>query len=144
MQHELIDRNPDLQELCSEGYRLRVADDAFLVVGHVPYVTESQTVKRDELIFVLTIAPGNIVTRPADHVAFWAGEHPWRSNRKHLSALLPQGAGRQVLCPSFPSVLMFSAKASYRNYLHKVTTYVEILGSQARAVEPGVTAVQEK
>ena len=143
MSHALIDRSPDLLKLHDSGYRLGIADDAFLIVKCVPYVTPNLTVHSAELIMVLTLK-GDITTKPGDHVAYWSGAHPHRANGVPLDALLVPETPRTNLSPSFPSVLMFSAKASYRDYWHKVTTYVEILEREARSIEPTASARTHK
>ena len=84
---------------------------------------------------VLTLR-GDATAKPGDHVAYWAGEHPHLADGRKLDALLAANSGRQRVSQSFPSVLMFSAKADYRDYHHKVMTYVEILGREARSDRP--------
>jgi hypothetical protein len=139
MSRGLIARSPDLRTLEVERYSLRIVDDAFLVIDRVPYVTAARQVQRADLVMVLTLR-GDKTAKPGDHVAYWSGEHPHRANGRPLDALLVPNSGRQGVSPSFPSVLMFSAKADYRDYHHKVTTYTEILGREARSIEAGVTA----
>ena len=139
MSRGLIARSPDLRTLEADRYSLRIADDAFLVIDRVPYVTAALQVQRAELVMVLTLR-GDETAKPGDHVTYWSGEHPYRADGKTLDALLVPNSGRESVSPSFPSVLMFSAKADYRDYHHKVTTYAEILGRQARLIEPGATA----
>lgn len=143
MSRGLIGRSPDLKKLEADGYSLGVVDDAFLVVSGVPYVTESLQVQRADLVIVLTLR-GDETAKPGDHVAYWSGEHPYRANGKKLDALLVPDSGRQSVCPSFPSVFMMSAKADYRDYHHKVTTYAGILGREARLIEPGATAREHR
>ena len=139
MSRGLIDRSPDLRKLETEGYCLRIADDAFLVIDRVPYVTAAREVQRAELVMVLTLR-GDATAKPSDHVAYWAGEHPHLADGRKLDALLAPNSVPQRVSPSFPSVLMFSAKADYRDYHHKVTIYVEILGREARSIESGAAA----
>ena len=139
MSRGLIARSPDLRTLEADLYSLRIVDDAFLVINGVPYVTATQQVQRAELVVVLTLR-GDETAKPGDHVAYWSGEHPHRADGRTLDALLVPNSGRESVSPSFPSVLMFSAKADYRDYHHKVTTYAEILGREARLIEPGATA----
>ena len=139
MSRGLIDRSPDLKTLEAEGYCLRIADDAFLVIDRVPYVTDAREVQRAELVMALTLR-GDATTMPGDHVAYWTGKHPHLADGRKLDALLAPNSVRQIASPSFPSVLMFSAKAIYRDYRHKVTTYVEILGREARSIDPGAAA----
>ena len=133
MSRELIARSPDLGKLETDGYYLRVVDDAFLVIDRVPYVTASREVQRAELVIVLTLR-GDVTAKPGDHVAYWAGEHPHHADGRMLNALLAPDSGRERVSTTFPSVLMFSAKADYQDYHHKVTTYVEILGREARSI----------
>ena len=139
MSRGLIDRSRDLRTLGSAGYCLRIADDAFLVIDRVPYVTAAREVQRAELVMVLTLR-GDATAKPGDHVAYWAGEHPHHADGRKLDALLVPNSGRESLSPSFPSVLMFSAKADYRDYHHKVTTYVEVLAREARSIDPEAAA----
>ena len=139
MSRGLIARSPDLRMLEADLYSLRIVDDAFLVISGVPYVTATQQVRRAELVMVLTLR-GDETAKPGDHVAYWSGEHPHRADGRTLDALLVPNSGRESVSPSFPSVLMFSAKTDYQDYHHKVTTYAEILGREARLIEPGVTA----
>ena len=141
MPRELIDRSSDLGRLETNRYCMRIVDDAFLVIGGVPYVTATRQVQRAELVMILTLRSDQTV-KPGDHVAYWSGEHPHRADGRTLDALLVPDSGRQSVCPSFPSVLMFSAKADYRDYHHKVTTYVEILGREARVIDPEATAME--
>ena len=139
MSRELIARSSDLSTLEADGYSLRIADDAFLVIDRVPYVTSTREVQRAELVMVLTLR-GDVTAKPGDHVAYWAGEHPHHADGRTLDALLVPTAGRESMGPSFPSVVMFSAKADYRDYHHKVTTYVEILRREARLIDPEAAA----
>ena len=139
MSRGLIALSTDLRTLEADRYYLRIADDAFLVIGRVPYVTPARQVQRAELVMVLTLR-GDKTAKPGDHVAYWSGEHPHRADGRPLDALLVPNSGRESVSPSFRSVLMLSAKADYRDYHHKVTTYTEILGREARSIEPGATA----
>lgn len=139
MSRGLIARSPDLRALEADGYALRIVDDAFLVIDHVPYVTAARQVCRAELVMVLTLR-GDATAKPGDHVAYWSGGHPHCADGSTLDALLMPNSNRSYVSPSFASVLMFSAKTDYRDYHHKVTTYVEILGREARLIESGIAA----
>ena len=119
MSRGLIARSPDLRTLEADRYSLRIADDAFLVIDRVPYVTLARQVQRAELVMVLTLQ-GDKTSKPGDHVAYWSGEHPHRADGRTLDALLAPNSGRESVSPSFRSVLMLSAKADYRDYHHKV------------------------
>ena len=145
MSRALIARNRDLRSLDDEGYTLGVVEDAYLLVENIPYVTAQGEVQEGALVMQLTLS-GDLTVHPASHVAYWAGEFPYEASGERLLALLPEGAGKSPVCSSLPPLYQFSAKpdGGYRDYHHKVTTYVEILSSEARRVSPGSTAQQWK
>src|ERR1700733_1779434 len=99
MSHPLISRSPDLQKLRNEGYELEIKA-GFLLVKGVPYVNSRKEVKRGTLVAKLVLA-GDKTTRPDDHVAYFAGEHPCNADGaeiaqiKHTSGerTLPAGGG---------------------------------------------------
>ena len=138
MSHELIGRSSDLKRLVAESYCIRVVDDAYLAADQIPYLRPNGKVGRGSLVMPLTLA-GDVTTRPGDHVAYWSGEPPYRGNRAPLDALYSPPGSRTSLCPSFPTVMMFSARAAYRDFHHKVANYAEILAREARTVDPDVT-----
>ena len=145
MSRALIARSPDLRRLEDEGYSLRIVDDAYLLVQNVPYATQDCGVREGSLAMELTLQ-GDVTTKPNTHVAYWTGEFPYRADGSKLLALLVEDAARETPSPSVPPAYMLSAKATggYRNYHHKVVTYVELLSREARAISPGATAQQWK
>ena len=143
MSRALIARSPDLRRLEDEGYTLRIVDDAYLLVDNVPYVTMGGGVQEGSLAMELTLQ-ADVTTKPSTHVAYWTGEFPYRADGSKLLAMLAEEAAKDTPSPSVPPAYLLSAKATggYRNYHHKVVTYVELLSREARAVSPGVTAQQ--
>jgi len=144
MSHALIARSSDLRRLQDEGYTLRIVDQAYLFVDNVPYVTAQGEVNKAALVTSLTLSDGLTVT-PDTHVAHWTGEFPHCANGEKLIALLDEGTVKSSLSDSLPTAFQFSAKpdgGAYRNYHHKVTTYAEILGREARQLDPNATAQQ--
>ena len=144
MSHALIARSNDLRRLQDEGYALRIVDQAYLLVENVPYVTAQGEVHEAILVMNLTLSD-DLTVPPDTHVAHWAGEFPHCANGDQLIALLHEGTGKSSLLGSLPPVFQFSAKpdgGAYRDYHHKVATYVEILGREARQLDPNATAQQ--
>ena len=140
MPHALIARNDDLKRLKESGHTLRLVD-CFLVVEDVPYVCRNGTVQEAELVIPLELSADTTMP-PRDHTAFWTGGFPYNSNGTKLVAL---GEANQTgeLSDGKQLRYMFSAKpdgGKYRDYDHKVRTYIEILGREARNVDPTVTA----
>ena len=145
MSHAQIARSQDLRRLQDEGYTLRIVDEAYLLVENVPYATAQGEVHEGTLVMDLTLN-ADVTVPAASHVAHWTGEFPHCADGEKLLALLHEGTGKASLSDSLPPVYQFSAKpdGSYRDYHHKVTTYVEILGREARQIAPEATARQWK
>lgn len=137
MSHELIARSTDLSRLKQECYLISITDDSYLKIDGVPYVTASMTVACASLLMAITVS-GGIAGKPPDHVAYWTGELPYRADRSSLEDKIGGSGGSQI--GSVGKVLMFSARADYKDYHHKVVTYVELLEREARQIQPGITA----
>ncbi|MYF24202.1 MAG: ThiF family adenylyltransferase [Nitrospira sp. SB0678_bin_10] len=143
MSHALIARNADLRRLEEEGYTLRIVDDGYLLIENVPYVTDRGEVHEGILVMELTLS-GDRTVSPATHAAHWTGEFPYDASGNKLLVLIKEGARRGSLSGSIPPTFQLSAKpdGGYRDYHHKVTTYVEILAREARRISPASTAQQ--
>lgn len=141
MSHRLINRSPDLKKLRDEGYDLEIRN-GFLLVKDVPYVNSGKEVKRGILVAKLCLA-GDVTTRPDDHVAYFAGEHPCYADGRELEKI-KHGSSQQVLAEGVTVQHSFSAKPkpadNYEDYYAKVSTYAAIFGGQARQLDPDATA----
>jgi hypothetical protein len=140
MSSELISRSADLQQLRDEGYDFDVRSDGFLLIRHVPYLNSQKAVRYGLLVMPLTTA-GDRTTKPTDHVVLFAGELPCHSDGTPMSGLIADNA-HQRLAPDLEINYRFSNKPSdgYPDFYAKATTYINILLSQARMVDPDVTA----
>ena len=143
MSHALIARNADLRKLETEGYALRIVDDGYLLTENVPYVTAHGEVHEGTLVMALTLS-GDLTVPPTTHAAHWTGEFPYDASGNKLLVLIKEGARKRSLSVSIPPIYQLSAKpdGGYRDYHHKVTTYVEILSREARCISPDSTAQQ--
>jgi hypothetical protein len=126
-------RNADLQRLRSEGYNVAVLD-GFLVISEVPYLTDTGSVARGQLVCPLTLV-GDVTTRPGDHVMHFIGSTPHqRSGRpfKFINSSAPT-----VLSSTLTATHMFSSKPEqgYADYYEKVTAYANLLENEARSVD---------
>jgi hypothetical protein len=135
MSQLLISRSPDLKRLRDEGYDLEVKANHLLVNG-VPYVNARQEVRRGTLVSELTLA-GGVTTKPGTHVALFVGEHPCNKDGseiaqiKHSTSNQDMGNGL-VVNHSFSN----KPKGGYPDYYAKMTRYVDIISSPARAIDP--------
>ena len=143
MSHALIARNADLKKLETDGYTLRIVDKGYLLIENVPYVTVHSEVREGTLVVELTLS-GDLTVRPTDHVAHWTGEFPYDASGNKLLALIHENAKKDSLPKWILPTYLLSAKADggYKDYHHKVTTYVEILSREARCISPDSTAQQ--
>ncbi len=137
MSHQLIVRSPDLQQLQNEGFDLEVRA-GFLLIKDVPYVTATREIKRGILISALELN-GEQTKQPANHVAMWTGEHPCHHDGRVISAISNPSAAHD-LGNEIRSDFTFSAKAAYRDYHHKMTTYIGRITGEAQAIDPTVSA----
>jgi hypothetical protein len=134
-----ISRSPDLRRLREEGFEI-VIRDGFLVVDHIPYVNHEAVVKYGKLISSLTMA-GDATARPDTHVADFAGDTPCDAYGRELTRIMA-GSARREIAPSLFVDHMFSSKppAGYADYYEKMSTYAQILGAPALAIDPAATA----
>ncbi len=137
MSHQLIARNPDLQQLRDDGFHV-VVRHGYLIIHDIPYVTAMKEVKRGTLFSTLELA-NDKTQPPTNHVAYWTGEHPCHSNGQLISAFHnpspPQDFGHSLKADH-----TFSAKAAYRDYYHKMTTYIARIAGEARSIDSTVCA----
>lgn len=132
-----IARSPDLTRLRNEGYDLDIRG-GFLLVRDVPYVRADRTVGRGTLISRLELS-GDVTVKPTDHVAYWNGEHPCHSDGRKIRAI-ENSSQPQALYEGVCADHTFSAKADYRDYHHKMTTYIGRITGEATKVDPAADA----
>ena len=137
MSRRPIALSPDLLRLQNEGYDLDIRA-GYLLVKDVPYVNAQCVVKRGILICELKLTADK-ADKPDGHVAYWTGEHPCHSNGAKLAAFENRSAPKE-LGDGIRADFTFSAKADYRDYYHKVMTYVGRIAGEATKLDPSATA----
>lgn len=75
----------------------------------------------------------------SDHRAFWTGEHPCHSDGRKIRSI-ENDSPAQTFGNGLQADFMFSAKALYREYAHKITTYLGRITGEAAKVDPHATA----
>jgi ThiF family len=137
MSRRPIDLSPDLTRLQNEGYDIAVRD-GFLLVRDVPYVDVNRKLQRGVLISKLNLSADK-TNKPDDHVAYWTGVHPCHADGSIITSIQnpspPQNFGSGIRAD-----FTFSAKADYRDYHHKITTYVGRISGEATKIDPNATA----
>lgn len=134
-----ISLSPDLALLKKEGYEVAIRFGHLVITG-VPYVNSHGEVRLGTLVSDLSMA-GDVTTKPANHVAMFAGDFPSDAKGRPLEKLR-HSSSDMAIGPGLVINHSFSRKpaSGYKDYHHKMTTYVALLASHARAVDPDVTA----
>lgn len=132
-------RSGDLKRLVDDGYDVEIRD-GHLLIHDVPYVNAARQVARGTLVSTLDLA-GDVTVTPTTHVALWIGEHPCHADGAVLHEIAhaqAQVSGSLQVQASFSSKPV--ASNGYRDYHHKMTTYIEMISAQALILDPEVTA----
>ena len=140
MLHELIEANPDLKRLKDEGYAVEVKD-SYLLVHEIPYVNSNRKIKYGILVSDLSSMAGNRTTSPVgQHVAYFIGDHPCNSGGSIISAI-KHSTNNQSFTKDITVNHSFSNKpqGGYQNYYEKMVSYINIISSQAKAIDDSVT-----
>lgn len=142
MSQTVIDRNDDLRRLRDEGYSLRV-ENAVLVIDDVPYVGPGGKIQEGKLISTLTLAGDKAVCR--DHLVFFDGDRPHDREGNPLTRII-NGEMHTRHNHNITSRMRFSSKprSGYRDYHHKMTSYVEMVTGPARSLDPSCTPKKYK
>ena len=142
MSQRLIARSADLKQLQDEGYDVRTRG-AVLIVRDVPYLNAAREMKRGTLVSTMVVADDVTVNPVDDHVAFFEGETPHNASGSQISYVINEqiqetygGIQPRIQLSAKPQ----TADLKYRDYHHKIATYVRILSRPARAVDDSVDA----
>lgn len=141
MSQQLINHSPDLKALQDEGFEVAIKG-GHLVISNVPYVNAKKQVKYGVLVSQLDLA-GDVTTAPGTHVAKFSGEHPCDKEGRKLSKI-EHTSSREEICSDLVVEHSFSSKPvggkQYKDYHEKMTTYIAIISSHAKAIDPNATA----
>ncbi len=142
MSQQLISHSEDLTRLVEDGYDLEIKAKKYLLVKSVPYVNSKREVMRGTLVVELDLA-GLSTVAPSSHVAHFDGEHPCNTDGSEISEIKHQ-SNAKTLVDGLAIRHSFSAKplpdGKYKDFYHKVVTYVALISAPAENVEPGVNA----
>ena len=139
MSQPLINHSSDLKHLRDEGYEVEIRGN-FLLVHSVPYVNTQRQVVFGSLVSELTLA-GDVTVRPGTHVVHFTGDHPCNKDGTQIMQIAHASATRQLL-PGLIIRHSFSNKPTggYANYYEKMTRYVDVISSAAKALNQDVDA----
>lgn len=137
MSHQLINHSPDLLHLRNEGYDIAIGESGYLLVKQVPYVNASRKIMRGTLICKLDLL-GDRTSKPSAHDAYWQGDPPCHSDGNQIATII-NSVSTKNLGNGLIANVRFSAKADYRDFYHKVTTYIGRIWDEAAKLDSSVT-----
>ena len=145
MWERVIRLNPDLKRLRDEGYELEVRA-GYAIVHNVPYLDELGNIQLGILVSQLELN-GDVVKYRKNvcrHIMYFQGTMPHRKNGEPLNGVLLNR--NKCTLAGIPTDMSFSNKpdGDYNDYYEKFTRYIQILSSEAQAVDPTVTAATFK
>lgn len=141
MSRQLISRNPELQRLINEGYDIEIRS-GYLLIHSVPYATPNKQVARGVIVSELSMATPDVLGRPSTHQVHFIGEHPCKADGSDLVQIRCQ-SGEFKLAEGITAQHWFSNKPKcgyYESYYEKITSYVRVISSQARALDSSADA----
>lgn len=142
MSQQLINRSTDLKQLRGEGYDIEIRA-GHLLVKSAPYVNCKREVRRGMLVVPLGDVTGDVTRQPSDHTAYFIGEHPCCPDGCIIAGI-KHSSQTTTLAKGVVVDHMFSAKPKpdgrYKDYHHKVTTYVAHISGPARSIDRSATA----
>lgn len=142
MSHRLIDRSPDLIALRAEKYNISVRN-GYLLIRDVPYVTSNREVREDGVLVstldTQVVEGQQRTAKPTTHVTYWVGEHPCHASGERIRNF-ENPSGPQDFGNGLKVNFTFSAKAEYRDYVHKMQAYLGWIAGEAQKIKPEVTA----
>jgi hypothetical protein len=138
MSHPLVSHSADLTQLTQEEYDIEIRDGN-LLVHNVPYVTAAGSVDAGILVSELT-SNGESTVQPGSHVIWLVGGIPYDHQGQVVSIVndkTPHPFGDDLI-----AACSMSGKENDQvpsNYYDKITHYVRLLSSYARAIDSSAT-----
>src|SRR4051812_35345526 len=139
MSNELVNRSSDLKRLRDEGYSIQISKSGYLVVRDVPYVNSGREVRSGILVSKLKMA-NDVTTTPDTHVVFFAGEHPCHKDGNKMGQIAHGSSTQRLDDIEVHHSFSNRPPEGYRDYYELITTYIGVISSPARSLNPKVTA----
>jgi len=134
-------KHKDIVNLLNDGYTIEI-DSGYLIVKDIPYVNLRKEVKEDGILICSLDQSGQDIIKPSCHTIYFCGEYPCDKNGKALDKI--RNTDQRINISNYTTNFRFSSKpkgtGKYENYYHKITTYDNIISSQAAAIKEDATA----
>jgi len=143
MSQQPIAHSADLRRLRDEGYTIRIVA-GYLVVDDIPFVDDKGAVHGDGSLVMALTTGGRATTQPSDHTSWFCGGVPCNKDRRPLAHIINNtrrhDVGHGLVASCYLSAKPKTDGGRYRDYHHKVATYVGHIVGPAQAVDAAATA----
>lgn len=136
---QLINHSQDLKRLWDQGLVMNVKE-GYLIIDRVPYLNSKKEVSYGTLISKLQVSGNKTIDNP-EHTVYFTGEMPCRLDGSPFTSIL-LNSDKQIIADRINVNHRFSSKPKpngYRDYYHKMTTYINILSGPAKAIDNTIT-----
>ena len=139
MYNKQINLSSDIIQLCNDGYEVEIKDN-FLLIHNIPYFNEERKICKGVLISKLGVK-GNQIFQTQDHTVFFKGNKPCDEKGVPLNSII-NNSRYQNLSVNLSANHMFSSKpiGGYRNYYHKMESYINMMTNHVQNKYPKHTA----
>jgi hypothetical protein len=134
-----ISLSPDIIQLRNDGYEVEIKEN-FLLIHNIPYFNTDKQVCKGILISKLSIK-GNQVIHTKDHTTFFKGSEPCDAKGIPIRSII-NNSRLQKLSANISANHLFSSKPNggYRNYYHKMESYISMISNHVESVYANQTA----
>lgn len=140
-EHRQLQDSADLQRLQDDGYEIEVRAGN-LLIGHVPFRNAEGAVAYGTFVCPLDLA-GNVTAQPNDHVLRLTGGVPHDEDGNKWMSIIADESPMNVAGLTTSATLSqkpLGGDGKFRDFHHKMTTYVGILAGPARRIDADATA----
>ena len=142
MSDAVISLNSDLKRLRDEGFELEVQEGC-AIIHDIPYLNSSGSIQFGILVSPLGMS-GDRVQYNGDHRMYFQGDIPYRANGERLNAVFNTSMSSSFGGVSINMMLSNKPAGNYKDYYEKFTRYIQLITSEAQAIDPSVTAATFK
>ncbi|WP_165730980.1 ThiF family adenylyltransferase [Polaribacter sp. 20A6] len=139
MHSKLINPSLDIIQLRNNGYEVEIKEN-HLLIHNIPYFNTAKIVCKGILVSKIGFLNNQII-QIRDHRVFFIGDKPCDANGADLNSII-NNSNSARLGQTIAINHMFSSKPKdgYKDYYHKMESYINMLTSHVQSIYPKETA----
>lgn len=139
MHSKLINPSLDIVQLRNNGYEVEIKEN-HLLIYNIPYFNNVRDVCKGVLVSKIELSNNQII-QTRDHTVFFIGDEPCDANGATLNTII-NNSNTARLGQTIAINHMFSSKPKngYKDYYHKMESYINMLTSHVQSIYPKETA----